>query len=220
MQDEPVQYSPPGEPLYDTWGGTKYLNRWCVDSPRTFTSFEAREVNEWFATTLRATLEAFSLFARPWWIEFTTIFVEGVGPVALERGPDQSDSDFLEAALQAIRQYEAPIYSLDVEVDLWVYVRTEESPEQPVRTWIRSGSQFTFYGGAENPQPSVCLLVEHSLFAPSNSYGWSNQELHALNQPLLEQALRRWEQQLSPITEVEGGDGIYQYGFRLEPSAE
>ncbi|WP_254010755.1 hypothetical protein [Limnofasciculus baicalensis] len=42
-------------------------------------------------------------------------------------------------------------------------------------------------------------------------------ELQLLNQPLLEKALKRWEEYFGSITEVDGIPGIYKYGFLVEP---
>ena len=44
---------------------------------------------------------------------------------------------YLERAFQAVKSYPVDIYILYIRVDLFVYVRTKESPDKPVRAWVR-----------------------------------------------------------------------------------
>lgn len=101
------------------------------------------------------------------------------------------------------------------QLDSHVYVRTPTSADTPVRVWIRSPVRLLFWGGPANQPPFACLEINHTLFCPiSFAADLDNSELYALNQPLLEEALRQWEQHLgAQISEIEGVPGLYQYGF-------
>ena len=114
----------------------------------------------------------------------------------------------------------AQIYSLKVQLDLFVYVRTSLFPDKPVRTWISSPSEFVFWGASETSKPYICFEIGHTLFCPHSPEGDDNSELYALNQPLLEQALRSWEARFDPIDDVDGLPGIYQYGYRPFPQGQ
>jgi hypothetical protein len=81
-------------------------------------------------------------------------------------------------------------------------------------------ADLAFWGGPENPQPYFCLEVDHTLFHPGVDEGDGNTQLHTLNQPLLEQTLRSWEERLGTIRDVEGLTGIFRYGYVREQQRE
>lgn len=119
--------------------------------------------------------------------------------------------------MQAVREYPVPLDTLNIEVDLFVYVRTQESPERPIRAWVRlPRNEFIILGGPENQQPYLRFETGYTLFRPLSKDYEDNSELYSLNQPLLENALRRWEQRFGAICEVDGIPGIYEYGFKPE----
>ena len=66
----------------------------------------------------------------------------------------------------------------------------------------------------EDEAAGILFSMNHTLFY-SFSYqgGVDNTELFELNQPLLEKALRNWEQKFNSSIDVEGLPGIYKYGF-------
>jgi len=71
-------------------------------------------------------------------------------------------------------------------------------------------------GGPENETPYLCFDVDHTLFCALSKDNEDNQALYLLNQPLLENALRRWEERVGPICDFSGLSGIYRYGFLPE----
>lgn len=208
--------APPIEPLYDTWGRKKDAGSWCIAPSFEFTSLSTQEVNAWFAISVVKTLDAFSELARPWRVDFNTIYRDDVEGVRLEWQPGESYQEYVEKVLKAIREYPAPIYSVDIQVDLFSYFRTKTSPDLPVQAWVRLPSEFVIWGGPENPKPYLCFNVEHTLFRSLSKDSEDNKELYFLNQPLLEKALRRWEERVGSIRDVDGLSGIYQYGFLPE----
>jgi hypothetical protein len=217
MENEMLnKIAPPIEPLYDTWGGKKDAGSWCIAPSFDFTSLSTEEVNAWFATSVVETLDAFSDLARAWRVYFNTIYRDDVEGVKLEWQPGDSYQEYVEKVLKAIREYPAPIYSVDIQVDLFAYFRTNTSPDLPVPAWVRLASEFVIWGGSENPQPYLCFNVDHTLFCSLSKDCEDNKELFLLNKPLLENALRRWEERVGSIRDVNGLSGIYKYGFLPE----
>lgn len=214
MSDEQYQDVNTVTPLLDTWRVQKYAGAWCITLSGTGS---ASEGNAWYATTMRKTLEAFAHLARPRQVRFGTIVVEGVDKVTLPWKGDITLDTYIQNTMDAIQQYPAPIYSLEIQLDLFVYVRTSISPDKLVRVWISPPSEFVFWGTSETSGPYLCFEVAHTLFCPRSPDGDDNSELYALNQPLLEQALRSWEAQFGAISDVEGLPGIYEYGFSPSP---
>lgn len=122
--------------------------------------------------------------------------------------------EYIEKVLNAIREYPHSIEELEMDVDLFVYVRTEESPNQPTRAWVRHLGELVIWGGREYGRPYLFLSMGNTLFYPFSYFPIEdNSELCCLNQPLLENALRKWEQHFGEISELEGLPGIYKYGF-------
>ncbi|MHC5723788.1 MAG: hypothetical protein ACYTXY_06430, partial [Nostoc sp.] len=110
----------------------------------------------------------------------------------------------------------APIYSLTLKVDLFVYVRTQDSPNKPVQGWVRYIGEFVFFGGEEgDSEYGLNLSISSTLFCPSSLFYGDNIELYSLNHPLLSHALRLWEKKLGSINDIQG-PGVYEYGFLPE----
>ncbi|MEH2243025.1 hypothetical protein [Nostoc sp.] len=208
---------PPIEPLNDTWGGKKDAGSWGVTPSFDFTNLSIQSVNTWYVNSLMETLNAFSDLARVWSVFFYPSPESEIKRVVLEWKPGDSYEKYLKKVLEAIGEYSAAIEGLEMEVDLLVFVRTQESPNQPVRAWVRNLGNLVIWGGLEYGRPYLFFSINHTLFY-SFSYplGEDNSELYSLNQPLLENALRRWEERFGPISEVEGLKGIYEYGFLPE----
>ena len=63
----------------------------------------------------------------------------------------------------------------------------------------------------------VYFDISHMLFYPDSwNYKEDNTELANLNQPLLEEALRNWEQKFDAEIDPDGLNGIYKYGYLPE----
>lgn len=204
------------QPLNDTWGikGSDD-NYWGITSSFDFTSISTPEVNAWFARVVIETLDAFSDLTRVWEVSFSSLYRKDVEPVWLEWKLGDSYEEYIENVLKAIREYPAPIYSLTMKVDLFVYVRTQESPNKPVQVWVRYIGEFVFFGGPESSEYGLTLDIVGTLFCPSSLFYGDNRELYSLNHPLLSHALRLWEKKLGSINYIQG-PGVYEYGFLPE----
>lgn len=224
MQHQPIDKTAASiAPLHDTWGWKKYAGTWGITPPFNFTTLSTQEVNIWFAKTLISTLEAFFDLARVWQVSFGTDYTRAdlAEPITLEWKLGESYENYIEDMLREIQQYAAPISTIEIKVDLYVYVRTPESPNQPIRVWVRELGEFEIRGGPEYGEPYLHFDIAHTLFYPYTMGGENNSELYFLNQPLLENALRCWEKSFGPICEVEGLlAGIYEYGFKPEEEGD
>ncbi|SNT19687.1 hypothetical protein SAMN06265795_116121 [Noviherbaspirillum humi] len=216
MEIEPFHETPPVEPVYDTWGGKTDAGSWCIAPNFVFKSLSVQEVNDWFAITLEGTLDAFSHVARACNIYFTSIYRDDIKGMKFDWQTGNSYELYLKNVLIATRTYPAPIHMMEIEVDLFAFFRTKDFPKTPVKAWARLPTQFIIWGGPEKRKPYLCLEMDHTLFRPYSRDGEENKELYFLNQPLLEQALRRWEERFGSISDVDGLIGVYQYGFLAE----
>ncbi len=217
MQSKPLdKTAAPIEPLNDTWGtrgsGDNY---WAITSPFDFTNISTQQVNAWFAKTVVETLLSFSDLARLWEASFGSLYRDDVEPARLEWKPGDSYEEYIENVFQAIREYPAPIYNLEMKVDLFVYVRIKESPDKPIKAWVRYIGEFNFFGGPEGSEYGLYFNIAGTLFCPSSLFYGDNRELYSLNHPLLSHALRLWEKKLGSINEIQGL-GVYEYGFLPE----
>ncbi|MEH2243027.1 hypothetical protein [Nostoc sp.] len=205
-------------PLLDTWAGKKSAGSWGVTPPFDFTSLSIQSVNAWHINnSMMGTLDAFDELARVWSVYFSSSPFSEIKGVTLEWPPENSYEEYLENVSKAMREHCAAIERLEMEVDLFVYIRTPESPDKPTRSWVRNLGRFVMWGGPEDGEPYFSFSMHHTLFYPFSYHNSAdNSELYSLNQPLLENALRRWEKRFGSISEVEGLQGIYEYGFLPE----
>jgi hypothetical protein len=203
----------PIDPIKDTWELRKSTGKWFIVLPFDFSSLSIQEVNDWYINTITKMLDAFSQLARVWQVCFHSSYKSEIKGVVLEWQPENSYEEYIENVLQRIKEYPAPIEEAAMQVDLFVFVRTQESPNKPIRAWVRSPSELLIDGGLEYGEPDLGFSVAHTLFRPSSFYGIDNSELYSLNQPLLENALRSLAERFGSISEVEGLPRIYEYGF-------
>jgi len=219
-------YLPCVEPLLDTWAVTKQGGEWEMTPADDLSNTSIEERNTWYAETMMSIIEAFSPLARVYGVSFYSIvdrnqknkikeeFIEWDFKEPLEK--------YLEKVFQAVKSYPVDIYNLYIRVDLFVYVRTEESPDKPVRAWVRECGDLA-YEMADieisieplmDYEPYLALVMNHTLFCPDYwKYDLDNTELFELNKPFLEEALRNLEQKFGVEIEANGLPQIYKYGF-------
>lgn len=209
-------------PYFSTWGakGQKSAT-WYINPPFQFQSSNSSKVNAWFLEKTHRTLDAFSHFARAWGIGAQSSPLEPESEFlwqCYEKGI--SYQKFLDKTLSQISRFEKPIYQINVKFDLFVCVYTSKKQESLKQGWVRHLAAFRCQGNLED-EWSVCEFNLYlSLFqAFVSEYGnGDNQQLHFLNQPLLYEALCKWEQSVGEIVEFEGSPGCYRYGFSLDPA--
>lgn len=193
--------------LQDTWSLADTAGYWVIRLRDV-----QNEPNHWTAEVARKSIKAFSGLVSPVSVNFSTIAEESLPLVALHRG-DEPSHEFIERMFRSMVSYGAPIYAAEIFIELIAYARTQESPDVPVRMSLDLGDFFRISPSQSGePISQVSFTLEHTLFSPHNLEG-ENRLLHLLNQPLLEAALKRWEQAIGPIVDWSGAEGVYRYGF-------
>jgi len=203
------------EPLYDTWRVKKSAGYWGMDGQLKLQSFSVQEINAWFAESLTKTLEAFSSLARV----YKLILLEeaelgaNIGEI-FELESNILYEKYIQNVLNKIKEHPVPIYEIQIRLDMFVFARTNTSPEKPIRVWVRELGEIYINIDREDEDAGLWLNIEHTLFYPFSYKGsQDNTELFELNQLFLKDALRNWEEKFNSSIDVEGLPGIYKYGF-------
>lgn len=214
------------EPLSDIWDVKSGAGNWAIDLPCNFAITSVQERNSWYAETMISTVDAFASLARVYQVSFGPIPSNEtkVKGQSLEWKLDEPYDCFLAKTAKAIKEYPVDIYALTLKVDLFVYVHTKESPNKAVRVWVRKFGNSIAMGEFEisldhskYKENYVYFDLTHTLFYPFSYIGYKdNQELFNLNQPLLAEALRKWEKKFDAEIEPDGLPGIYKYGYLPE----
>ena len=227
MESEKLKniYLPCVKSLLDTWGIKTEAGCWDMDLQFDYHNNSVEEYNCWYATVVEGTLEAFSSLIRVNRIRIKTISSaknESKGTIA-EWQTDKLYEEYLDNVFKTIKEYPTEIESISMNVDFFVYFRTEKSYPEPIRAWIREFGQsinigvFEIYLSLDEHEPGAIFFIDNTLFYPfSYPEGEDNTELFSLNRPLLEEALKNWEQKFNAEIEADGLPGIYKYGFLPE----
>jgi len=206
------------KPLYDTWRIKKSVGYWGLDGQLKLQSFSVQEINAWFAESLIKTLDSFSSLSR---ISKLTLLEDSESGVdtggILKLESNISYKKYIQNSLKSVREHAIPIYEIRIELDMFVFVRTESSPVKPIRSWVKELGDIHINIDREDENAGLWLNIENTLFYPFSYKGsQDNTELFRLNKPLLEEALKNWEQKFDSPIDVEGLPGIYKYGFLPE----
>jgi hypothetical protein len=224
IETSKIIYLPCVEPLLDTWGVKKDAADWSISPPEDLSNTSVKERNTWCAEAMMSTIEAFSSLARVFRISFSPIPNPdqdiNVRGKSFEWDFNEPYQNYLKKAYQSLKDYPVDIYILYINVDLFVYIRTEESPDKPIRAWIREFGNSIEIADIQislehlmNNEPFLYFAMEHTLIYPFSYQGDDNTELFELNQPFLKEALTNWKQKFNAEIETDGIAGIYEYGF-------
>ena len=214
------------EPLLDTWGAKKNVGDWCLSPAVDLANSTVTERNTWLAEAMMSTIKAFAPLARVFAISFNPIpgsdeykKVEGK---TFQWDFDEPHKNYLERAYQSLKDYPVDIYILYIDIDLFVYVRTQESKNKPIRAWVRRLSESTVIADLQisldrlmNYEPFLYFAMQHTLIYPFCYYQdyEDNTGLFELNRPLLAAAVKNWEQAFNTEIEIDGLGSIYKYVF-------
>ena len=213
MQTQLIDKTIPSiQPLHDTWDLRTDAGAWVINLSVDLTSYSSKEINIWYKQIFVNTIEAFSELIRVREVVIISPKQE-IKSVVLKWQIGNSYEKYIQKILNSIKEFPLKIISIEVQVDFCVFVRTIESPDKAIRGWVQNIGKFSFCNQTFTERPYLYLDMDHTLFCPSDVYGGDNTELYYLNQPLLETALRSWEQKIGKINEVDGIEGIYEYGF-------
>lgn len=203
-------------PLEDTWGEDDRADvLWYISSSFDFSNLSTSEINCWFSKNLRNTLHTFSGLIRVWEVEIMTSYTrtDETLPIINTWNTSIPNEDFINQTVEIIQQYPAPIYELNAKTDLFAYIRTQESPSQPIRIWTRYFAELSILGRIETGRAGYSFKLLASFFWAFSPNHGDNRELYSLNQPLLAHSLKQWEKNFGSINFDAPTKGVYEYGF-------
>ena len=215
---------PCAKPIVDTWGAKKDAGCWNIDLQFDYKENSIYEHNCWYASTVEKTIQAFHSLARihKVYVRPTPSDRNKVKGISVERQSNQLYEEYLANISKAIREYPVDIDSINIKTDFFVYARTKETFPKITRVWVREFGQsislgdLNIYLNIEEQDPYASICMEHTLFYPfcyNADDNNDNTELFDLNRPLLEEALRNWENEFNSEIEADGLPGIYKYGY-------
>ncbi len=128
------------------------------------------------------------------------------------KGLDQMT--FLDDFMLLLKKVKEPLWTARLNLNVIGFLRTAHDPDKPVRLQIQEPTSFIVWGGPDETGFQN-FSIGYNLFSTTN-LGGEHMELWSMNQPLLEKALRKWEDQTGRMIEVvdsNAGLPMQQYGF-------
>ncbi len=220
MQDKVIN-----KPLLDTWDYKQDAGDWDIQLASEFICSSEEQQKKSYMKAIKMTLDTFYDFARAYQISIISVpnSRSQLGRISVEWQPEEEYIKYIERTLIKINNYPYEIYEIEIKVDLNVFIYTKEDPQKLIRAWVRyfdeslEMGEFSIDIQTKDKDPSIRFFIEHTLFYPfSYQNNEDNTELFELNQPLLEKALKNWENKFDSKIEAGGLKGIYKYGFLTE----
>jgi hypothetical protein len=186
------------------------IGSWGFNSNIDFSNMSAEESNVWFFEQVFNFLRAFFNVVVPDNVEVITY---NASQQITRENLDQMT--FLDELMLIMKQLKEPLWVIRLNLNIVGFLRTETDPDQPVRLQIQEPASFIVWGGPDETgfqtfSISYRLFSEQSLKA-EHALLWS------VNQPLLEKALKKWEQQSQHKIDVVQSNSddlpLYQHGF-------
>lgn len=199
-----------GDFLEDNRERGNLVGAWGFHSNLDFSRMGPEESNVWFFEQVFNFLRAFFGVVLPDSIEVITYNATQ----RIERkGLDQMT--FLDEFMLILKKLKEPIWTCRLGLNIIGFLRTSFDPEHPIRLQIQEPTSFIIWGGPDETG-FQSFSIGYTLFSDI-VLDKEKTELWSLNQPLLERALRRWEEQSGHAIEVVDSNGdlpVYQYGFK------
>lgn len=201
-----------------TWQPTSYNSDWVIELSIDFSSSSTKDINTWYRESMMKTLDAFSKLIRVWKVVLIPSPESNDDVLVIDWQEGKTYQKYIEEINKKIELYPSAIEELELKIDLRVFVETSDFLDSnPTLGWIRYGDEIIIRAEAQDGDPYLYLSLKHTLFAPFTlELEGNNKELHLLNQPLLEKALKSWENKFGSISEYDGSPKVYKYGFLPE----
>ena len=196
--------SPPRQPRTDTWGWEQDGAAWHTELVQP----AGMSRTQWWRSFVEAWLEDFSPLTR---VTEATLTNDDPRTIVWSDG---AYTAFRERLLAAIVDASHDIVSLTLSLDLHAWFRVGDSMI-PERAWLR-WSDVELYAliDPETNTGYATFELPLSLFAARSRARGDNHALHALNQPLLADALERWARRPGVKLSWSGElPGMYERGF-------
>lgn len=185
------------------------VGSWGFHSNLDFTKMKPESNNVWFFEQTFNFLRSFFGVVLPDSLELTTY---NSTQRVEKKGLDQMT--FLDEFMLTLKSLKEPIWTSKLNLNLVGFLRTSHDPENPIRIQIQEPTTFMVWGGPDE-SGFQSFSIGHTLF--SDAFMESEKtELWSVNQPILEKALRKWEQQTKHRIEVVKSNAnipMNQYGF-------
>lgn len=190
------------------------VGTWGFHSHMDFTGMSPEETNVWFFEQIFYFLRAFFGLVMPDSLEVITY---NATQHIEKKGLDQQT--FLDELMLVMKKIKEPLWTLRVNLSIVGFLRTSHDPDNPVRLKIQEPTSFIVWGGPDE-SGFQSFSIGYTLFSAQTLEGEHNQ-LWSMNQPLLEKAIRRWEQQTGKQIDSVSSNGnmpIYEHGFNQASS--
>jgi hypothetical protein len=201
--------APPREPITDTWRGKYDGAAWIArfDHP----GGDAAAVNAWCVALIDGVLADFTPLAR---VHAAMLLVDS-GPVRLASRAGEAHATFRARVRDAIHALALPLIAVELALDLRVWFRAVDSPDQPALAWLRHPHmELVLSLDADTASASLAFEVTCTIFSAFSYPDLDPNPLHALNQPLLEAALRRFRARSRDEFTIAGElPGRHEFGF-------
>lgn len=171
------------------------VGTWGFNSNRDFSRVTAEETNVWFFEQVFNFLRSFFGLVLPDNIEIITY--NATKHIKKENLEQQT---FLDELMLIMKNLKEPIWTLRLNLNLVGFVRTYHDPDNVVRIQIQEPSSFIVWGGPDETGFQT-YGISYTLFNDSVLEG-TDEMIWSVNQPILEKALRKWENQTGQIIEV------------------
>lgn len=161
---------------------------WGFNPNIDFTRMSNEEVNVWFFEQIFNFLRSFFGLVLPDSVEISTY-----------NGKEKINKDkldqmtFLDELMLSMKQLNAPVWSIRLNLSIVGFLRTDWDLDHPVRLQIQEPASFIIWGGPDETGAQT-YSMGYRLFSEQQLSGEHNM-LWSVNQSLLEKALRKWEMQ-------------------------
>jgi len=187
------------------------VGSWGFNSDLDFTRMSYEENNVWFFEQVFNFLRAFFGIVVPDSVEVITY------NAAKQVNKDNLDQmTFLDELMLIMKNLKEPIWVIKLNLSIVGFLRTDWDPDNPIRLRIQEPASFIVWGGPDESGFQT-FSISYALFS-SQKIEAEDVELWSMNQPLLEKALKKWEQQSRHKIEVVKGNSselpLYEHGFK------
>ncbi len=186
------------------------VGSWGFNSNLNFTRMRPEETNVWFFEQVFNFLRSFFGLVVPDSMEIITH--NATKQVKRQNLEQQTFLDELMLVMKGLKQ---PLWTIRLNLNIVGFLRTKNKPDNPVRFQIKEPCTFIVWGGPDE-SGFQSFSITYNLFSTTLLDG-EDQMLWSINQPMLEKALRKWEEQSGhKITVVDSNARhvpMNRYGF-------
>ena len=187
------------------------VGAWGFNSNLNFGRMRPEENNVWFFEQVFNFLRSFFGLVTPDNMELITY---NATQKIVKKNLDQQT--FLDELMLNLKKLREPLWTLRLNLNIIGFLRKGWDPSNPIRIHIQEPTSFIAWGGPDETGFQT-FSIGYTLFSSQVLDQKEGTELWSMNQPLLEKALRKWEQQTGRQIEVvdsTGGLPVHQYGFK------